>query len=48
MLVMEAVMIQPPYKPDNCVGKPGEKNLTERVQKVLSGILKKLDAVSVQ
>ena len=38
------VLIEPPYSPDTCKGKPSEKQLTDRVKKVLGGILKKLDA----
>ena len=38
------VLIEPPYSPDTCTGKPSEKQLTDRVKKVLGGILKKLDA----
>jgi hypothetical protein len=48
MLVMDAVMIQPPYTPETCLADVKEKKLKERVQKVLAGTLKKLEAVGVQ
>ena len=44
ILVMEAVIISPPYTPDACKAKGGEDRLKERVQKVLGGILQKVEA----
>ena len=44
MLVMDAVMISSPYSPETCKARENEKKLAERVQKVLAGILKKVDA----
>ena len=37
-------MIFPPFSPDNCKGKASEKSLTDRVKKVLGGIIEKVDA----
>ena len=42
------VLIAPPYKPENCVGKKGEERLKERVQKVLAGVQAKLAAVEIR
>ena len=42
ILVMDAVLIQPPYGPDNCIGDPKEKKITERVQMVLGQIVNKI------
>ena len=44
IMVMEAVMIMAPYNPDSCKARSGEDRLKERVQKVLTGILRKLNA----
>jgi len=45
ILVMEAVIIQPPFGPDTTKGKASEKQLETRVKKVLGGIIEKVDAM---
>ena len=43
MMVMETVMIMAPYTPETCKERQDEQRLRERVQKVLAGILIKVE-----
>lgn len=43
ILVMDNVLVSAPYGAEQCVGKAGEERLKERVQKVLAGIIGKID-----
>lgn len=44
ILVMSAVLINPPYGPDTCNAGKNEAKLKERVQKVVGGILQRVEA----
>ena len=44
ILLFEDIIIPPSMRPEDCKARGGEERLLERVQKVLSGIHKKLDA----